>query len=510
MAIDHPGHPPWSVAERKYFQFCLRASAVLFLVTAVFSEAFLHPDEYFQIVEFASTKLGITDTTDLAWEYPAHMRPWLQPAIFFGLAKAAGFFGIHRPFTLIFLFRLLTAAVSWSALWLLVVAGRGWVSDETARRRVYSIAAFLWLVPLVGVHPSAETMATAMLCFAIVLLEWSNDCRSGATRLACAVLAGLAFGLSFEFRYASAPMAAGAGLWYLFTAEKRVSLFAGLVLGALIALILGALADWWGYGIPSFPFYSYLYQNFVLGRAKDFGTSPFYGYLYLPLANPFAPMILFLLVATLVAWVRRGRNVLTWASAPYVVLLSITAHKEVRFLYPLIPFLPFFIVFAIAAEPPLGARFASVLRWFASGRSLQFGYLINICGFASIILVPLYADFSTYRMIEAESYAREGPLVVAVVHRPGRMPYLSAKLRTPFIKPANVQVAADPTIASLESRRERGEKFLALLGVPVPETSPEQAAWIRGHCTFVSASWPWWLAPEILKWERSWWELYRC
>ena len=256
MAIDHPGHPPWSVAERKHFQFCLGASAVLFLVTAVFSEAFLHPDEYFQIVEFASTKLGITDTTDLAWEYPAHMRPWLQPAIFFGLAKAAGFFGIYRPFTLIFLFRLLTAAVSWSALWLLVVAGRGWVNDETARRRVYSIAAFLWLVPLVGVHPSAETMATAMLCVAIAMLEWRNDCRSGATRLACTVLAGLAFGLSFEFRYASAPMAAGAGLWYLFTAEKRVSLFAGLVLGALIALILGALADWWGYGIPSFPFYS--------------------------------------------------------------------------------------------------------------------------------------------------------------------------------------------------------------------------------------------------------------
>ena len=160
-------------------------------------------------------------------------------------------------------------------------------------------------------------------------------------------------------------------------------------------------------------------SEFRLGRAKDFGTSPFYAYLYLPLATPFAPMILFLLVATLVAWLRRGSNVLTWASAPYVVLLSITAHKEVRFLYPLFPFLPFFIVFALAAEPPLGARFASVLRWFASGRSLQFGYLINICGFASITLVPLYADFSTYRMIENESYAREGPLVVAVVHRTG-------------------------------------------------------------------------------------------
>jgi phosphatidylinositol glycan class B len=380
-AVDDPGRPRWSAEERKHFRFCLAASAALFLATAVLSEGFLHPDEYFQIVEFASTKLGITDTKDLAWEYPAQMRPWIQPAIFVGLTKVAAFLGIHRPFTLLVLFRLLTALVSWSALWALVVAGRRWAGDEAARRKVYSIAAFLWLVPLLGVRTSAETMATAMLCFAIALLEWRTDRRDGDARFGCAMLAGLAFGLCFDFRYASAPMAAGTGLWYLFAAQRRVSLFAGLALGALAALTLGAVADWWGYGIPSFPFYSYLYQNFVVGRAQDFGTAPFFAYLYLPLMTPFAPLILFLLVATLVAWLRHRRNVLTWASAPYVVLLSVTAHKEVRFLFPLVPFLPFFVVFALAAEPPWGARIASFLRWFASGTSLAFGYLINICGF---------------------------------------------------------------------------------------------------------------------------------
>ena len=508
MAVGDPSHPVWSVAERKHFRFCLAASAVLFVATAVLSNGFLHPDEYFQIVEFASTKLGITDTQDLPWEYPAHMRPWLQPALYFGLTKAVAVLGIHRPFTLLVLFRLLTALVSWSALWALVVAGRRWVGDEAARRKVYSIAAFLWLVPLIGVRTSAETMATAMLCVAIALLEWRGDRQARGARFGSAVLAGLAFGLCFEFRYASAPMAAGAGLWYLFTAQKRLSLFAGLALGALVALALGVLVDWWGYGTASFPFYSYLYQNFFVGRAKDFGTAPFFGYLYLPLETPFAPLILFLLVATLVAWVRRGRSVLTWASAPYVALLSVTAHKEVRFLYPLVPFLPFFVVFALASEPPLAARLASGLRWFASGRILLLGYLINICGFLSIALVPLYADFSIYRLIENESYARKGPLVVAVVSLPGRRPYAPINLKMPFVKPANLQLAFDPSVEDLESRRTRGEKFLALLQIPVP--APEQAAWMRGNCAFVSTSWPWWLAPEFFKWERSWWELYRC
>ena len=103
MAVDRPGSI-WP--ERRYFQFCLAASAFLFLVCAVFSAGTHDPDEYFQIVEFTSTKLSITDTADLTWEYREQMRPWLQPAIYVGVARTAAHFGIHRPLTLLFLFRL--------------------------------------------------------------------------------------------------------------------------------------------------------------------------------------------------------------------------------------------------------------------------------------------------------------------------------------------------------------------------------------------------------------------
>ena len=54
-------------------------------------------------------------------------------------------------------------------------------------------------------------------------------------------------------------------------------------------------------------------------------------------------------------------SVLTWATAPYVALLCIVGHKEARFLFPLAPFLPFFVVIALASEPLLGARLASFL-----------------------------------------------------------------------------------------------------------------------------------------------------
>ena len=188
MAVDRPG---WTWPERRHFRLCLAASAFLFLVCSVFSAGSHDPDEYFQNVEFASAKLSITDKADLPWEYRAEMRPWLQPAIYVGVARAAGYLGVQRPLTLLFLFRLVTAIFAWSSLWTLVVAGRRWIDGEAERRRLYSIATFLWLLPFLGVRTSGETMATSALCFGIALLEWRTNLLTGRGSFVFAVLAGI-------------------------------------------------------------------------------------------------------------------------------------------------------------------------------------------------------------------------------------------------------------------------------------------------------------------------------
>src|SRR5262249_21075150 len=153
----------------------LAASAFLFLIYAIFSEGYLHPDEYFQTVEFASSKLGITDTADLPWEYRQQMRSWLQPALYVVVGEAAEALGIRRPMVLLLAFRPATGPVAWWAFWTLIIAGRLWIAAKARRRRFYSIAGLFWLLPLLGVHPSGETAATAALCFAIASLEWRAD-----------------------------------------------------------------------------------------------------------------------------------------------------------------------------------------------------------------------------------------------------------------------------------------------------------------------------------------------
>ena len=512
MVVDRPG---WNWLERRYFHCCLAASAFFFLVCAVFSVGPHDPDEYFQNVEFASAKLSITPTTDLSWEYQAKMRPWLQPAIYVGVARAAQYLGIRRPLTLLFLFRLVTGLIAWSSLWTLVAAGRCWIESDGGRRRLYSIAAFLWLLPFLGVRTAGETLATSALCFGIAALEWRTNLPSRRVSFALAVLGGIAFGLCFEFRYSSGVMAAGAAFWYLWPAAGRRSLFAGLALGALLALALGAVADWWGYGSITFPVYSYFYQNFVLGRSRDFGTAPFFAYLYLPLqeSGAMAPLVFALFVATLLAWLARARSVLTWATAPYVALLCVVAHKEARFLFPLAPFMPFFVVFALASKPPVGAPLASFFRWLASGGRLRFGYLLNVCGLLGVILLPPGANFPLYKLIEDASFAVHGPLDVAVVYPQGRnkMPYRYVGLHMAFLEPKNLRWILDPSVEQLQAKHSQGETFFALVDIPV--RLPRPTGWIRSRCTFVWSTFPRWLEPyDFFSWEdRShWWEFYRC
>src|SRR5436190_3820598 len=73
--------------------------AALHLAAAFLSKGYHHPDEYFQILEFARHKLLDTSGDELAWEFGARIRPWLQPAIYAGIIRALGAIGIDNPFS---------------------------------------------------------------------------------------------------------------------------------------------------------------------------------------------------------------------------------------------------------------------------------------------------------------------------------------------------------------------------------------------------------------------------
>lgn len=97
-------------------------AASLFILAVYFSQGFHHYDEHHQIMEFAGLKLGFTEKANLPWEYAAQMRPAIQPMMVFVAHKIFGLINIDSPFTISFLLRLFTAALSFLSIHLLIKA----------------------------------------------------------------------------------------------------------------------------------------------------------------------------------------------------------------------------------------------------------------------------------------------------------------------------------------------------------------------------------------------------
>ncbi|MFZ4477890.1 MAG: hypothetical protein ACOYPR_22025 [Saprospiraceae bacterium] len=92
--------------------------AALCLISAWCTIGYHHPDEHFQIWEFANYKLGHIPASALPWEFPAQMRPGLQPFMAYYLVQISRTLGIDNPFIQVFLMRLLCGAAALWVYWL--------------------------------------------------------------------------------------------------------------------------------------------------------------------------------------------------------------------------------------------------------------------------------------------------------------------------------------------------------------------------------------------------------
>ena len=91
-------------------------SFIILMILAWLSVGWYHPDEHFQILEFAAWKLHIARPDDLAWEFHCRMRPAIQPAIVVAIHKIFDLLGCRNPFTITFILRIFTAALSFFSM----------------------------------------------------------------------------------------------------------------------------------------------------------------------------------------------------------------------------------------------------------------------------------------------------------------------------------------------------------------------------------------------------------
>jgi len=307
---------------------------VIYGITAWFSEGYHHPDEHFQIIEFANYRLGRTPVADLPWEFAAEIRPGLQPMLTYGFLRAAEALGLTHPFTQVFLLRLLTG---WLCLWVFFQWADGLsaaLNDDRVGRGLRWAVVFLWFMPYLSVRFSSENLAGLALWSGMLLVLKRNN--KGL------LLAGVLLGLSFFLRFQMAFSLLGLGGWlaWQWLAKKPSRLTSGqmglLLMGGFIALGLGIASDGWLYGKPVFTAYNYFTANILENKAADWGVSPWWFYFAQAVITAVPPVGVVGLILAGVGFWKHRHHALVWMFIPFLVAHLVVGHKEMRFLYPMV------------------------------------------------------------------------------------------------------------------------------------------------------------------------------
>ncbi len=342
------------IDEMRVFRWSLAISLALTVAAALATDSVFQVDEYFQVVGFASLKLGLTPARDLPWEHAERIRPWLQPGSYAVLARGLGTVGVTDPFILLRAWRLASGLAAWGALATLLVAVRAWLPSARWRRFAYLSLALPYFVPYLAARLSSESASTIFLVLALAALlplAPVGDGKSGGEASRVRLLAaGAALGFAFAFRYQTGLAVAGLVLWVLVHRRDRWRALGSLAAGMAVPLALGIVVDAWGYGTFEVVPWRYFDANLLQGRVAAYGRSPLPAYLWF-MAGLFPPFGVALLLGLLLFWWRFPGHLLTWATLPFVVVHGLIGHKEIRFLFPILPAATLCVVLLLAAPP---------------------------------------------------------------------------------------------------------------------------------------------------------------
>lgn len=380
------------------------AGCLLTLLYALFSRGVYHPDEHFQILEYARMRLFGTSPEELPWEYGLMMRPGFQPFIAYLAGWSLRAVGLYSSWTLAALLRLLSGALSVTAVLFLYREIRREPHREAEAGRVLALSLLLWFMAYTHVRFSSETLSGNLLLLTVVCCMRFR--RTGNDSFGSGVLVGLLAGAAFVVRYQTGFALLGLGLW-LMVFDRRIRHIAGILAGGTVMLGVGTLCDWWLYGQWTCAPVNYFRENIVHAHAAGFGVDPWWYYLT---AVPLEGIVLFGLPVLLAAgWFvyKNPHHIVVWTIVPFLVAHQAVGHKEVRFLFPLLPFVPLFLAQAFGCLP---------LRWRRSRSAavlLGTAVLLNI-GIVLYNLTVSNTDIYFQRMADRFCRHRERVVVLSL------------------------------------------------------------------------------------------------
>lgn len=319
-------------------KYWLIAAIIIHLLAAWFSVGHYHDDEYAQILNFATSKIGMDMQSELMWEFKAGVRSGFQPFFAFVLSKTTSIAGIDSPFILAFIYRIISAAISLIATVVFIQSIEYEIRSKIAFKWTAFFLLFSWILIFTNVRFSSEAWACSFFLLALGLYRYPSP--ASIQRF---LLVGLFFGLAFLARYQVGFMLLGFGLWMVFINKQKPFNIFIILLAGFFTLILGAGFDWWLYGEQTVSSWNYFkwHLNGLGGGISTALPEPWWFYIYYSAVQLIPPITLLLPIAVAAFWLLFPRHPITWLTVPFVLFHTFFGHKEMRYLFPLLPLAPF-------------------------------------------------------------------------------------------------------------------------------------------------------------------------
>ena len=334
---------------KKVFTTCLVLGAFFHLLAVFFSEGFHRPDEHLGIMRFIACKLGIFSTEELgklSWEYPARIRNWIQPGLYYPFARLSYILDIKNPFFISGVFRFISSTIGMLSLVLLAFLSRKFIKSDFWKKFALIALFSTWYFPFFHARPTAENLGMTLFIFGIYLIlkeipvdllnhssitfnkspRWKPDWK-------LSLLSGLFLGLAVNIRIPMANMVFFFVLWLFTYGKLKIRDFFILAGGIILSILLCIILDRWGYGQWTWSTYNYLYHEFVNNVSHGFGTDPWYKYIIKTFSRGFPPLSFLFIVPFIWLWIRKPGHVITWCTLPYFVVHSMIGHKELRYIF---------------------------------------------------------------------------------------------------------------------------------------------------------------------------------
>ena len=328
-----------------------------------FSVGFYSQDEHFQILSPVEFLLGINDNLyEEIWEFSEdyRIRPWFQSYIYFYIIKLLQFLTIENPFIWTFFIKIIFSLLSLATLILFYLNFKNRLFVDNKFNR-FLILLFCFY-PFFHSRTSSENIGMIFFIIGIIFFDFLLQLKNKNKYFYYEILAGIFFGLAIITRYQILIFVFGIYLWVFIFSLNYNNIKSLLIISfnIILVLIFGLIFDTYGYQRINITYYNYFYANFISGMLDFFGKEPWWFY-FIEIPKSFFPPIglLFLISFTYLIF-KKFNNIIIFISFFYLLVFVIIGHKELRFLFPLLFFSPFFI--CIFLDSLIKSKFTNLIK----------------------------------------------------------------------------------------------------------------------------------------------------